>query len=117
MNISSFKIALLPALAFAVLTLCSPQTCVAKDEYSFLVTNSTQSGIKQVLVSEDGKTWGKFDIGSGIAAGDSVKLVWGENTNNQECKQWVKALFKDGSESKPKTFDFCDSNLVIEFSE
>jgi hypothetical protein len=115
MKTTSFKL-VLPAIVFVAMALGSLQNSTAKDEYSFVVTNSTPAGITQVLVSEDGKTWGKFNIGSGIAAGATTKLVWDESTNNQGCKQWVKAVFKDGSESKPKVFDFCDTSLVIEFS-
>ncbi len=119
MNVSHLKIVLLPVLAAIALAFGSLQSSLAASdqEYSFKVQNSTGAAIKQVLVSEDGKTWSKFNIGEGIAAGDSVKLVWDASTNNEACKQWVKAVFSDGSGSKPKTFDFCDSNLVIEFSE
>jgi len=118
MNVSSLKTAIFPAIAFLALAFGSLQnSAAAGGEYSFKVQNSTESVIKQVLVSEDGKTWSKFNIGSGIAAGDTVKLVWDSSTNSEGCKQWVKAIFSDGSGSKPKTFDFCDSNLVIEFSE
>ena len=119
MTISSLKTVIFPAIAFLAFALGSLQNSAAAagQEYAFKVQNSTESAIKQVLVSEDGKTWSKFNVGSGIAAGATVKLVWDSSTNDQACKQWVKAIFSDGSGSKPKTFDFCDSNLVIEFSE
>jgi hypothetical protein len=119
MNVSSLKIVFVPAFAIIALALGFLQNSAAasSQEYAFKAQNSTGSAIKQVFVSEDGKTWSKFNIGSGIAAGATVKLVWDSSTNNEACKQWVKAVFSDGSGSKPKTFDFCDSNLVIEFSE
>ena len=119
MNVSTLKTAFFPAVAVLALMLGQLQNSAAASgqEYAFKVQNSTGSDIKQVLVSEDGKTWSKFNVGSGIAAGATVKLVWDSSTNDQACKQWVKAIFSDGSGSKPKIFDFCDSNLVIEFSE
>lgn len=89
----------------------------ADEEYSFKVHNKTEQKIKQVLVSEDKKTWGKFDIGSGIAKGKTVKLVWDKSTNKEGCKQWVKAVYADGEESEPAKFDFCEEDLEIEFEE
>ena len=91
------------------------QVQAADSEFSFTVHNSTEFTIKQILVSEDGKSWGKFDIGSGIAAGDNVDLVWDASTNTEECKQLVKAVFSDGEESEPAKFDFCEEGLEIEF--
>jgi hypothetical protein len=87
----------------------------AADEYSFKIHNNTDSPIKKVLVSEDKSTWGEFSIGSGIKAGTTVTLVWNESTNDESCKQYVKAIFDDGSESTPSKFDFCQSNLELEF--
>lgn len=83
--------------------------------YSFVAHNTTKVAIKQMLVSQDGKTWGGFDIGSGIAAGESVTLVWAESTNNEACKQFVKAVFADGEEGEPVKFDFCEKGLELEF--
>ncbi len=90
-------------------------TQAAESEYSFVVHNSTKSTIKRLLVSEDGKKWGDFDIGNGIAAGASSTLVWDSSTNNEACKQWVKATFADGSEAKAVKFDFCEKGLELEF--
>ena len=84
-------------------------------DYSFTVHNSTDSRITKILVSENRKSWGFFNIGKGIKSGDSVKLVWDKSTDDQECEQWVKAVFDDGSESKPAKFDFCEKRLEIEF--
>jgi hypothetical protein len=83
--------------------------------YSFKVYNSTDSAIKKMLVSEDGKTWGEFDVGGGIGAGKSTELEWDESTNNEACKQYVKAVFSDGSESTPTKFNFCEKGLALEF--
>lgn len=87
----------------------------AADEYSFKVENKTDSVITQVLVSEDGKKYGHFDIGKGIKPGQSVTLVWDKSTNNEACEQWVKAVYDDGSEAKPAKFDFCEKDLEIVF--
>lgn len=84
-------------------------------EYSFKVHNKTTVAIAKVLVKEPGGSWGSFDIGGEIAPGKIVKLVWSENTNNEECKQWIKVVYADGSEAEPAKFDFCENDLVIEF--
>jgi hypothetical protein len=88
----------------------------AEEEYSFKVHNTTKVTIKKILVSEDKKTWGHFDVGrNGIKAGETTTLAWDKSTNNEECSQWVKALFADGEESEPAKFDFCESDLELEF--
>lgn len=88
-----------------------------EDEFSFKVFNNTDSTIKKLLVSEDGKNYGFFDIGSGIAPGKSAVLVWDKSTNDENCVQYFKAVFADGSESKPVKFDFCEDDLELEFNE
>lgn len=85
------------------------------DEYSFKVFNNTKSTIKKLLVSEDGKKYGYFDIGNGIAAGKSVTLVWDKSTNDESCIQYFKAVYADGSESKAAKFDFCEDELELVF--
>lgn len=95
-----------------------PQLAVAADdekEYSFVLHNTTKEKITGLMVSEDGEKWGKFDIGSGLAPGDSAKLVWNKETNSQGCEQFVKAEFEDGSESKPVKHDFCKEGLELGF--
>lgn len=87
----------------------------AAEEYSFKLHNSTTSTIKGILVSPDNKKWGQFDVGSGIKAGATVELAWDKSTNSEACKQFVKAVFADGSESAPSKFDFCESDLELEF--
>ncbi|MDO9213937.1 MAG: hypothetical protein Q8Q54_05980 [Methylococcales bacterium] len=84
-------------------------------EISFKVHNTTKYKIKQLLVSENGKKWGAFDIGAGIAAGGSETLVWDASTDNEDCKQLIKAVFSDDVESEPAIFDFCEQNLELEF--
>lgn len=85
------------------------------DEFSFKVYNNTKSTIKKLLVSEDGKTYGYFDIGNGIAAGKSVTLVWDKSTNDQNCIQYFKAVYANGRESKAAKFDFCEEELELVF--
>lgn len=88
---------------------------VTADEYSFEVTNKTRTTIKKILVSEDGEEYGYFNIGSGIKPGQTVQLVWDSSTNGESCEQYVKAVYADGSESEPATFDFCESDIALEF--
>ena len=88
---------------------------VAMSDYSFVVHNNTKQKIKKILTSEDGKSWGEFDIGSGIKAGESMTLVWAASTNNEDCKQYFTAVFSDDSESHPTVHDFCASSLELEF--
>jgi len=85
------------------------------EEYSFTVKNSTDTKITKVLVSQDGKEWGFFDIGAGIAAGETMKLMWDASTNSQDCKQHVKAVWSDGSEAESAIFDFCEKGLELVF--
>lgn len=91
------------------------QAQAADSEYSFKVHNTTKNTITKILVSQDGKSWGEFDVGKGIAAGASETLVWDSSTNNEACKQSVKAVYDDGSESAPAKFDFCEKGLELEF--
>jgi hypothetical protein len=84
-------------------------------EFSFTATNTTKSAITKILVSENKKSWGYFDIGKGIKPGATENLVWDQSTNSESCKQWVKAAYADGSESEPASFDFCEDGLEIEF--
>lgn len=88
---------------------------LAAGDYSFKVHNTTDALIKKILVSQDKKEWGEFDVGSGIKAGSVVTLVWDESANNESCKQYVKAVFADGSETDPAKFNFCEKGLELEF--
>ncbi|KXG87471.1 hypothetical protein [Agrobacterium bohemicum] len=90
-------------------------TSAKADDYSFTATNTTGSAITKVLVSENKKEWGYFDIGRGINPGKTANLEWDQSTNSESCTQWVKAAYADGSESEPAKFDFCEDGLEINF--
>jgi hypothetical protein len=83
-------------------------------EYSFKVTNNTSTKITKILVSEDGKKYGYFDIGSGIAPGKTVTLEWDSSTQGEDCEQFFKAVFANGEESEAQKFDFCESDVALE---
>lgn len=83
-------------------------------EYSFEVTNSTKSKVVKLEVSEDGKEWGKFDIGSGIAPGETATLTWDQSTDDEECKQKIKATYADQAKTEVSEFDFCEDDLSLE---
>jgi hypothetical protein len=95
------------------LTIASAQR---QDEFKFKVNNNTSQTIKKILVSKDKKTYGYFDIGKGIPAGQTVTLVWDKSTNDENCVQYFKAVFDDGEESDPVKFDFCEEDLELEFN-
>jgi hypothetical protein len=86
-------------------------------EYKFKVYNNTKVAIKKIQVSDDGKKWGYFDIGSGIAAGKTEELVWDKSTDNGACEWYFKAIWSDGEVSDAAKFDFCEKDLVIEFTK
>lgn len=102
-------------IAAAALLATSFIAQAAESEYSFKVHNSTKTTIKKLLLSEDGKKWGTFDIGKGIAAGKTADLVWDSSTDNSGCDWWVKAVYADGSETEVVKFDFCEKGLELEF--
>jgi len=105
------------AMMAAALVLMSFTVGIARTnaDYKFKVRNNTTHAIKKILVSDDGKKWGYFDIGSGIAAGETEELVWDKSTDNGACEWVFKAVFSNGEESEPVEFDFCEKNLVLEF--
>ena len=92
-------------------------TATTVNEYKFKVHNKSDSKIVKLLASADGKKYGVFDIGAGIKAGETVELVWDKTTDDSNCEWYLKAVFADKSESDPAEFDFCEKNLVVEFSE
>jgi len=103
------------SLAFVMLTFSYGY---AQDsEFSFKVVNKTDSTIKKLLVSVDGKKYNFFDIGTGIAPGKTATMVWSKASDSDPCKQWVKAVYADKSESTPVKFDFCEDDLELEFTE
>lgn len=103
-------------LAFAfVLTSFAVSYARTSQDYAFKIHNNTKNAIKKVLVAEDGKRWGQFDIGDGIPAGATEEMVWDKSTNGESCHQWFKAVFDNGEESEAVKFDFCEKGLVLEF--
>lgn len=100
------------AIAAAVVLMSVPAFA---EEYSFKVTNNTDSKITKILVSEDGEEYGFFKIGAGIAPGKTVTLVWDQSTNGESCEQFFKAVFANGEESEPQKFDFCEEEVALEF--
>ncbi|MGI8787139.1 MAG: hypothetical protein ACR2HG_05185 [Pyrinomonadaceae bacterium] len=103
------------AIAFVLLSFTASYA-QSSDEFSFKVYNKTDTTIKKLLVSEDGKKYGYFDIGAGIAPGKSITLVWDKSTNNEKCVQYFKAVYADKSESEPVKFNFCEDELELEFN-
>lgn len=85
------------------------------EEYSFKVTNNTDTKITKILVSEDGNKYGYFDIGAGIQPGKTVTLVWDSSTDGESCEQYFKAVFANGESSEPQQFDFCEEEVALEF--
>ena len=101
-------------LAFVLM---SGSLALAKtNDYKFKVHNNTRQAIKKIQVSEDGKKWGFFDIGDGIAAGATDELVWDKSTDGSNCEWWFKAQFADGEWSDAVKFDFCEKGVVLEFN-
>lgn len=103
------------AAAFLLIgtTVSSAQT---DSEFTFKVHNNTSVLIKQILVSEDGKEYSFFDIGKGIKPGETVTLVWDESTDDENCVQYFKAVFSNNETSDPVKFDFCEDDLILEFT-
>lgn len=100
------------AIAAAVVLMSVPAFA---DDYSFKVTNNTDTKITKILVSEDGDEYGYFNIGSGINPGKTVTLVWDSSTNGENCEQYFKAVFSNNEESEPQKFDFCEEGVALEF--
>ena len=110
-----YRKAIVLAFAFVLLSFTAGYAMAPKNDYSFKVTNKTKTAIKKILVSEDGKKYGYFDIGNGIGAGKSATLVWDKSTDNGYCEWYFKAVFSDGAESEAVTFDFCEEELELVF--
>lgn len=103
------------AMALGIAGQAVVATAAHADEFSFTATNTTKIAITGILVSENKKDWGYFDIGSGIKPGSTSNLIWDQSTNSESCEQWVKATFADDTESEPAKFDFCESGLKLDF--
>jgi len=109
------KLSVKVVLLALVVTVFAFSAFADDDQYSFKVTNNTDQTIKKILVSEDGEEYGFFNIGAGIAPGKTVELVWDKSTNGESCEQYFKAVFSSGHESEPTQFDFCESEVALEF--
>lgn len=109
------KLATVVAFVCALLSLPSAALTAAETSHSFKVHNTTKNAIKKLLASEDGKSYGNFDIGNGIAPGATVTLVWDKSTDEEDCSQYFKAVFDDKEESEAVNFDFCEEDLTLEF--
>ena len=103
-------------LAIALVLMSGTLSFAKSYEYKFKVHNNTKQDIKKLQVSEDGKKWGDFDIGSGIKAGATDELVWDKSTDNESCQQYFKVQFADGDWSDAVKFDFCEKGLILEFN-
>ena len=102
--------------AVAVVLMSGTLSLARTPDYKFKVHNNTKSAIKKLQVSEDGKKWGFFDIGSGIKAGETVDLVWDKSTDSESCEQYFKVQFADDEWSDAVKFNFCEKDLVLEFN-
>ena len=104
------------ASALALLsTALIPVTAADDEGYTFKVKNTTEEKITKLLASEDGEDYGNFDIGSGIEPGKTITLKWDKKTEDKGCDWFFKAVFADGEESEPVSFDFCEDDLELEF--
>jgi len=115
MNVHQFTGVLMVVASLSMGAMSVNNAAAAESEYSFKVHNGTKVKITKLLVSENKKEWGYFDIGQGIAAGGDMRLVWDQSTNNEGCDQYVKAAYADGTESEEAKFNFCEANLDLEF--
>lgn len=88
---------------------------VLAGEYTFTVENNGDQRIVKIEVSEDGRSWGLFDIGSGIASGESVQLEWDESTDDGDCEWQFRATFSGGDVLASDWIDFCEDDVVLTF--
>lgn len=100
-------------LPFALLALSAAPAFA--DDYTFQVENNSDQRIVRIEVSEDGESWGPFDIGRGIASGDTVDLVWDQSTNDSDCEWQFRATFEGGYTADSDWIDFCQDDVVIQF--
>jgi hypothetical protein len=94
------------------------RAAAATSKWHFKIKNSTDADIVKLQVSQNKKSWGKFDIGSGIGPGETATMYWDSSTDNEKCVQWIRAKFSDGTYSSPSKQDFChDLDEPIVFSD
>jgi len=87
----------------------------SEDADSFKILNNSGKKITKVWVSNGGKSW-TFDIGSGIANGDTKTLQWADWTDSLPCVLEFMCEFEDGTDSAEQPFDFCKKDLVLQFN-
>jgi len=104
MGIKSNLFASLGALA---IILVDSSAYASPGKWYFYITNGNGSRLTELYVAEQDKPWSYFNIGSGVAPGQTVKIIWDNSTDSQACSQWVKAVYADGSQSTPVKMDFC----------
>ncbi len=107
------------SIALPVTLVLAASPLLAKEsQWYFNVANKSSSKITALEVSEDGKAWGGFDIGKGIAPGATVKLIWDASTDSEGCEQAIRAKFADGSMSEASEQNFCENlDDAIEFTD
>jgi hypothetical protein len=114
MRFNRYSKMIMIAIALTMMSF-TPGFAKTNPEYKFKIHNNTKQDIRKIEVSEDGKTWGQFDIGSGIKAGATDTLVWDKATDSEDCEQYFRATFADGEVSDAVKFNFCEKDLVLEF--
>jgi hypothetical protein len=95
--------------------ICASLASGGEDRYTFKVHNDNAQRITQLLTSEDGKKYLKFDIGKGIDVDETVTLNWDKSTNKSGCHWYIKAVYADKSVGEAVQFNFCEADLVISF--
>lgn len=102
-------------IAFTALVLGLFALPAVAGDYSFKVENNSDQRIVKVEVSEDGSSWAPFDIGRGIASGETAELVWDESTNDSDCEWQFRATFSGGDTLASDWVNFCEDDVVISF--
>jgi len=108
---------LIKIAALYALILVGVAAPIVRAEYSFKVHNQTKHKIISLLTSEHGEKASEFDIGDGIAAGESATLVWDKSTDNSNCEWAFTAVYDNGTYSEPVVINFCEDDLELVFSE
>ena len=89
-----------PLLCVAAVSLAAAPSSQAGD-WSFKGTHATKSRITKLETKEQGGSWGAFDLDGGIAPGETARMEWDKSANNQDCVQFIRVKFADGSYSPP----------------
>lgn len=114
----SIRSVALTVLCAAGVSLAVAPAFAGESEWHFKVSNDTKSRITKLQTSADKKEWGDFDIGDGIKPGVTETMIWDDSTDGEDCDQWIRAKFADGTSSEPSKVNFCeDLDEPIVFSE